>query len=261
MNPRDSREESLSVEASQESSIEDVPGAPTWPILPPSAPRGTPAFAVGLNWQSPATGLGIDRIVLEHDGIIVMPGEYFPESGYALDPITLGARHVDVGDVALRPVYFLGNIVTSGRNLRLTLAPPMAVVENAIVPRVVGDLVAVFPDPVAAERASRLLMRASLAASVSRVATRDSVEVRVKKPELYGRVATLLASMGGAVVSVGEHPVLMSADTGPLAARTSGTSYTGDGRRGGTGVTSGVPGPEYSNRQTEVGPGGEFKTG
>lgn len=253
-------EDEASRAAADEQAIEDVPGAPTWPIRDPETPYGFPAAPVGLNWESVADALRVDRAVLEHDGILLLPGEYFPESGYFLDPVTFRAVHVDVGDMAVRPGYFLSNLVVSEQNLRLPTADSVVLLQNPIVAPLTGPVTALFIDPINAERARRLALRSSLASGARIVPSGDAVELRIETPELPGRVATLLASLGGSVITVGQRPVVLREETGPMATRSTITSYTGDARRGGTGVTSGSPGPEYSNRQTEAGQGREFKT-
>lgn len=247
-------------EASIQERVEDVPASPTWPIGGAAAPSAGPV-PIGLNWQTVADAVRIDRRVLEHDGSIAVQGDYFIESGYFIDPLTLRGRHVDVGDRALRPGYFVSDLTVS--HFRLTVPLEMAVEQSIVAPRPVsGPLVGVFADEAQAKRARNRLLDGSLAGRVVMANGPLGFELRVERAGLPGRVAGVIASHGGAVVSVDGRPV--SEYEGPLVTNSSLTGgagldgQQGDARRAGTGVTGGSEGPEYTNRDTEVGHGEEF---
>src|SRR5579875_248644 len=122
-------------EASIEHRVEDVPGSPTWPnVLPPSTLTGTPT--AGLNWQVVADSIGIDARLAKHDGSIVVPGDYFIEAGYMIDPRTMRGRHVDVGDRALRPGYFLSDLTVS--EFRLSIPINVQPARSLAAPRPIG---------------------------------------------------------------------------------------------------------------------------
>lgn len=249
----DKNEELASQIEADDSAIEDVPGSPTWPILPPESPTGASAPPVGLSWQVVADRLGLDRAVLEHDGTLIFPGEYFPEAGFVINPDTLEARHVDVGDIALRPGYFLGDSVVGEQLLRLPRAGEPEVAVHPIIPYAQGPVVALFLDAAQAEHARRRLLRGSLAAGVSTRRANDAIEVRVDRAQLVGRVATLLASHGGAIVTVGGESLVANFSGGPMATASTAFGYSGDARRPGTGVDSDSEGPEFTNRATLIG--------
>src|SRR4051812_34536884 len=88
-----------------ESGRGNVPGSPTWPVPRAGSPMPPP---VGMNWGTVAERLGADLGVLAHDGAIVLAGDYVPERGWLLEPSTLLARSVEIGDRAMHHGYFLG---------------------------------------------------------------------------------------------------------------------------------------------------------
>ena len=108
-----------SAAVSRQTSRGSVPGAPTWPEVGPDSLGSMPTLAVGLNWQTVAEALDLDRRVLQHDGLILVAGEYFPAPGYFFDPGTLRPRRVGVGDVALVHGYFIGQATLRQFNLDL----------------------------------------------------------------------------------------------------------------------------------------------
>jgi len=247
-------------EATVEERVADVAGSPTWPI---AATGGTPAVTgpIGLNWQIVAAALGVDPRVLEHDGSIALQGDYFIESGYFIDPQTLRGRHVDVGDRALRPGYFVSDLTVS--QFRLSIPVELDVEESIVAPPAVsGAIVGVFADEAQARRARNRLLDGALA---GRVVLRNGplgLELRVERASLPGRAAGVIASHGGAVVSVEGRPV--SEYEGPLVSNSTLTGgrgldgRQGDARRAGIGVASASEGLEITNRETEVGHGEEF---
>lgn len=235
-------EEDRATFAAEDSSRGDVPGAPTWPILPGVQVADAGAPPVGLNWTSVADRLGLDRRFLEHDGAIVLAGEYFPEAGYFLDPVTLKARFVDVGEIALRRGYFLGELALRDTDAALTLDTSPAMAAHPIVLRDSGPIIGLFNRPDAAERACRRLLRGSLAAGIVTAEGPLGIEVHIRHAELPGRVASVIAGEGGAVISVGGQTIQSEGSTGVMA--TGAGTGMGDEPRGGTGATSGSPGPD-----------------
>lgn len=256
MNESDATERRLegdSEAASLESGIEDVPGTPTWPIQAPGSGQPAPP-PVGLNWATVARGLGIAREVLEHEGIIVLAGEYFPESGFFFDPDTLQAQHVDVGDVALRHGYFLGNITARDFGewypLTSTSTPASGV---SVIHRERGAIIGLFSNQRAAQRAKSAVMQGALGAGVRVEDGPLGSELTVERPELPGAVATAIASHGGAVISIGGRPVRAAAGAGPLATAPAMADAEGDSLRPGTGASSDSQAPSV-----EIGGSEEF---
>ncbi|MGH2449281.1 MAG: hypothetical protein ACRDFS_11860 [Chloroflexota bacterium] len=246
-----------------QSAIEDVRGSPTWPIPVPGHEAGPPILPIGLNWAVVAEHLEVERRILEHEGSIVLPGEYFPESGFFLDPVSLRGRHVDVGDVALRPVYFLGDLSVSEFRISIQLEQTSPASGQPIVPTSRGTIVSIFADEATAMRAKRRLLHGSLATGISTKKREGGVEMRIEHPELEGRVASVVAGYGGAVISIGGRS--LTAYSGPLStdsSLTGGRGFTGemgDASRPGTGVSGGSEGVEVSNRGTEIVDGKEFR--
>lgn len=221
--------------ASVDSGIEDVPGAPTWPIEAPGTAQPAPP-PVGLNWATVSQGLDIDLEVLQHEGIIVLTGEYFPESGFFFDPVTLQGGHVDVGDIALRHGYFLGNITARDFGTWYPMAAPRA--EGAGLPVVRptrGSIIGLFPSRRAAERARSTLMQGALGAGIRLDDSPLGCELTIDRPELPGSVATVIASHGGAVISIGGEPVVAGTADGAMTTAPSLPAPEGDTRRPGTG--------------------------
>src|SRR4051794_35197513 len=105
--------------ADEQTRVGDSPGSPTWPIPAEREPSLPPP--VGLNWRSVAQHFGVDLQMLGHEGLIVLAGQYFPEAGFFIDPESFNAQHVDVGDIALRHGYFIGNLTAREFSQRLQL--------------------------------------------------------------------------------------------------------------------------------------------
>lgn len=218
----------------KESAIEDVGGAPTWPILSTAALAQPDPPPVGLNWGTVAQHLGIDLSVLLHDGAIVLTGEYFPEGGYAIDPVSLIARPVDVGDMALQPCYFLGDLTLAEFRLRVPTPSQAVTAGHPVVRSARGPIIGLFPDRSLAERARMNIMRGSLAAGLTLEDGPLGVELRVERPELPGRVATIITRQRGAVISLGGQTV--ASWTGEGQAVATGGIGSGDVPRAGMGV-------------------------
>lgn len=235
----------------QEDSLGDVPGAPTWPAEDRYGQVGAPP--VGLNWEVVGRRLGVDVSVLEHGGVIVFPGEYFPESGYALDPATFVARRVDVGEMVLRPCYFLGKSVVNAAGARFEVDETPAAAQHAIIRPLIGPVIGLFVERADAERARNRLLRGSLGAGVTVEDGPLGTEVHVASPELMGRVATALAAEHGAILSAGGLALAGAEGSGPTA--TGSGIGEGDRPRGGTGAFSGATAPNPPPDQGTYGEG------
>ena len=224
--------------ASVDSGIEDVPGAPTWPIQAPESGQPAPP-PMGLNWATVSDSLGIDLEVLEHDGIIVLAGEYFPESGFFIDPMTLEGQHVDVGDIALRHGYFLGNITTRDFAAWFPLAPARSDRSGLpVIRRSRGSIIGLFPDRRAAERARTTVMQGALGAGIRLEESALGSELTVLRPESAGAVATVIASHGGALISLAGEPVAAAPSRGAPTTAPSLPAPEGDSWRPGPGSTA-----------------------
>jgi hypothetical protein len=186
----------------EESSRGDVSGGPSWPIPASTSLLSQPAPPVGLNWSVVARDLEVDERVLRHDGCIVLTGEYFPAAGYCIVPSTMQARFVDVGDMALSPMYFIGKITMDGFHLELPSMSPQSEIHHPVVHRDTGPIIGLFIDPNDAERAKREIFQGSLGSGVSLGKGPLGTELRVRTTQSPGRVATVMASEGGAIISV-----------------------------------------------------------
>src|SRR5947209_12031719 len=248
-------------EETHESSVGSTPGAPAWPNPAPGStdPATVP---VVLNWQVVAEQLGVDLRILRHDGLIVVAGEYFPAVGYFFDPATLQGRRVDVGDIALHHGYFVAEItlrqfkasVPSGENAASSL-------KRMIPSTGRGPVIGLFADAQEASRARERILRGSLGAGTTVDDSPLGIELRVSRPLMTGRVASVIASHGGGVIAIDGRPVTeLDPVRGPLA--TGAPAGPGDARRPGTGVTGDSAGPEIPG-VTEAGRRTleEFRTG
>lgn len=224
--------------ASVESGIEDVPGAPTWPIQAPGSGQPAPP-PVGLSWATVSRAIEIDLEVLEHEGIIVVAGDYFPESGFFIDPVSLQAQHVDVGDSALRHGYFLGNITARDFATWFPLAPAGPVPSGLpVIRQTRGAIIGLFPSRRAAERAKSAVMQGALGAGVRLEESSLGWDLTVDHPEMPGAVATIMASHGGAVISIGGEPVAAQPADRAMATAPSLPAPEADSWRPGTGSAS-----------------------
>lgn len=221
--------------ASVETGIEDVPGAPTWPIEAPGSAQPAPP-PVGLNWATVSQGLGIDLEILEHEGIIVLAGDYFPESGFFFDPVTLAGRHVDVGDIALRHGYFLGNITARDFATWYPMDSTGARAQGLpVVRQTRGTIIGLFPNRRAAERARSAVMQGALGAGLRLDESPLGCELTIDRPERPGTVATVIASHGGAVISIGGETIAAGTLDGAMSTAPSLPAPEADARRQGTG--------------------------
>lgn len=242
----------------QDSRVEDTPGAPSWPMPSTGVAEDAPIPPVGLNWGVVAAQLGADHRVLEHDGQIILAGEYFPEAGFFIDPQTFDARHVDVGDIALRSGYFLGDLSISEFHVQVPISAGSASRGKPVIVPQTGPVIGLFSTEIEADRARRKIIQGSLGSGISTQQGPLGIELRVARPELAGRVASVIASQGGAVVSVAGRAF---GGTGAMATNSSERGGEGDSRRAGLGAFSGSKGPEPSSMDaTEVADGKEFSS-
>jgi hypothetical protein len=200
---------------------------------------------VGLNWGAVAQRLGVPLRLLQHDGAIVLAGEYFPESGYFLDPATLRARFVDVGEIALKHGYFLGELAIRDFRVHVPIQQETGqVVHPVIRPAKSRPIIAVFRRESDAQRAKGQILQNSLGSGASSQSGPLGIELRIERPTLGGRVATVLASHGGAIVSVGGKAIAPPEPSpGPSATGPSIVGEQAPAPRPGTGVVSDVQVP------------------
>jgi hypothetical protein len=223
--------------AAWQSARGNVPGGPTWPMPAATSTDTVPAPPVGLNWTVVADRTGMDIRILQHDGAIVLVGEYFPEAGYFVDPATFKARYVDVGEIALRRGYLLGDMAIREFHGRLDRDASTSTVVTPVIREDTGPIIGLFPERLSAERAKQTLLQGSMGAGFSIEEGPLGVELRVRQPEIPGRVATVICSNGGAVIAVSGAPLEASAGVGgPMA--TGALRGHGDARRGGIGASS-----------------------
>lgn len=224
----------------QDSRVTDTLGAPTWPIVTPDSSSVAAPPPVGLNWGAVAERLGVDRRVLQHDGQIILRGEYFPESGYFIDPSTLLARFVDVGEIALAHGYFIGELTMNEFGIKPELAPQEPGLSHPVIPAPSSaPIIGLFADERGAGRARDRILRGSIGAELSSEVGPLGVELRVGRSERGGAVATVIAAQAGAVISIGGTAVTPSQAGGsPLATGPSMVGEQADTLRGGTGVAS-----------------------
>lgn len=221
--------------ARDDMALEDVPGSPTWPIPTPGAPPPAPP-PVGLNWGAVAERLGVDRRVVQHDGQIILAGEYFPEAGYVIDPGSMTARFVDVGELALRAGYFLGELTLREFKVDLPLERDWNEVQDPVVPVAgAGPIIGLFADETDAARAKDRILRGSLGAGIAMRHGPLGVELEVAQAERGGEVASIMASNEGAVISISGVPTTPPAN-GPMATGPAIVGEQADAYRPGTGV-------------------------
>jgi hypothetical protein len=189
--------------AEHQSARGDVPGIPSWPIISQSALSEAAPPPVGLNWARVSERTGIELRILEHDGSIVLAGEYVPAPGFVIDPGTYLAQSARIGDRVLYHAYFIGELSASEFGLKLSVDPDSGSVPNAVVRTASAPVIGLFRDGADAERARRQVMEGSVGYGVSVQPGPLGTELRVARTENAGRVATLIASHHGAVISVG----------------------------------------------------------
>ncbi|GAC1462592.1 MAG: hypothetical protein PVSMB7_02960 [Chloroflexota bacterium] len=240
--------ESQTDAAGRQSARGTVPGVPTWPTAQTDGSEEAVA-PVGLHWQYVADALQVDRHVLEHDGLIMVAGEYFPAPGYFIDPSTMRSQRVDVGDIALIHGYFLGQATVRQFNVRLEPAQAASPGYRHIIPSPrKGQMIGLFVDVDDAVRAKDRIVRAALASGVAVERGPLGIEVRVARPQQPGRVAGIIAGHGGGVIAIDGVSVTQSAGTHRvIATGDGGPGRPGDARRAGIGVTGSSAGPEIAS--------------
>lgn len=216
----------------------DVGGVPTWPITTPDPTAGNVPPPVGLNWGTVADRLGVDRRILQHEGCIVLAGEYFTEAGNFLEPASLEAHQVDVGDIALRHGYFLGALTLGDFHIWLRPGDSPSVRHPVIPSPPKGPMIGLFADTRDAARAKRKIVQGALGSGVSLQDGPLGVELRVERAEVGGRIATVICGHAGAVIAIDGSPIVAADDA--RAAPATGPSHrdlSRDAPRAGTGVT------------------------
>jgi hypothetical protein len=181
----------------------DASGTPSWPMASsPAVAEGAPP-PVGLNWAQVADRIGVDVRILDHDGSIVLAGEYVPAPGFVVDPSTFLARSARIGDRVLYHSYFIGELTANEFGLKLSVDPDSGSVPNAVVRTACAPVIGLFKYGADAERARRQVMEGSIGYGVSVQQGPLGTELRVARTQNAGRVATVMASHHGAVISVG----------------------------------------------------------
>ena len=242
----EARSDEIAASGSQlgESAVGDRPGSATWPVTGAEPATGPAPPPVGMNWQAVADRLGIRRQVLEHDGQIVLTGEYFPSAGYAFDPVTFQGRFVDVGDLCLRHCYLLSETTLNEFNVHLEIDPDRSQVVHPVVRSVSAPLIGLFPDEASARRARNDIVQGALASGLRIEAGPLGVELRVGKCVLPGRTSTVIAANHGALISIAGRPVQGEQGLpGPTATGAGVPEAAQDAPRPGTGVTSDTQAP------------------
>jgi hypothetical protein len=189
--------------AEHQSARGDVPGIPSWPIISPTTLSDAAPPPVGLSWTLVSERTGVDIRILEHDGSIVLGGEYVPAPGFVIDPVTFLARSAHIGDRVLYHSYFIGELTASEFGLRLSLDPDSGSVPNAVVRTASAPVIGLFQERTDAERARRQVMEGSVGYGLSLLEGPLGVELRIARTENAGRAATVIACHHGAVISVG----------------------------------------------------------
>jgi hypothetical protein len=196
--------------AKVESRVGDNPGDPTWPITA-TTPQAELPPPVGLNWGRVAQELDIPLQVLEHNGAIVLAGEYVPSRGYVLDAVSGLGREVQPDDLAYTNGYFLDEIAMRGVRHRLPAGLDWSGKLHPVVPgRKKGPIIGLFRDRLDAERARNRILQGSIGSGTSVEDGPLGAELRVERPQLGGRVASVIASHGGAIISIGGEQVTQS---------------------------------------------------
>jgi hypothetical protein len=172
-----------------------------------------------MNWGEVARRYGTDVRVLMHDSYIVFRGEYVPETGYLIDPETLRARRVDVGQRTLQHGYLIGRLTADEFRVRLEMIPESGTdaLENVIVRVTRGPVIGVFADRRDAERCRDAVLGGAIGSGVSLTNGPLGTEIWVRTAEIAGRVATTIAAFGGAVISAGGVPIAPAAGTTPAS--------------------------------------------
>jgi hypothetical protein len=104
--------------------------------------------------------------------------------------------------------YFLDELAIRGVRHRLQGGLEWAGNLHPVVPeRKKGPIIGLFRDRLDAERARDRVLQGSIGSATSIVDGPLGIELRVERPELAGRVATVMASHGGAIISIGGEEV------------------------------------------------------
>jgi hypothetical protein len=192
-----------------------------------------------MNWGGVGKRLGIDLRLLSRDGAIVLAGEYFPESGYVIDPATLAARFADVGEIALRNCFFLGELAMREFRVHIPVEQASGVASHPVIPSGWhSSVIGLFADETQAKRAKQRLLDGSLGSGLALQEGPLGIELRVERPLLGGRVASVIAGHGGAVISVDGVPLTPVEAGGPDATGPSIVGEQADASRRGIGVAS-----------------------
>lgn len=241
----DTRGQAIPLEAAGESAKYEsargsVPGAPTWPMQDPASGDQPGIPPVGLNWGGVARRFGVDVRLLEHDGSIVLAGEFFPAAGYAIDPTTMRARFVDVGELALSHCYHIGELGLRNFRVRLPADESNFEVKNPVIPHTPpGAMIGLFVSEQDARRARERILNGSLGSGVDVQPGQLGFELRVERPVMSGRTCTVMAGHRGAVILIGGETVSgMAAGQRPVATGAAIAPEQADTERPGTGVTS-----------------------
>ena len=205
--PPDSVLSAQGSEEMREAAVEDVPGAPTWPIPSRESIVEPEAPPVGLSWTKLAQTLNIDPRVLRHEGAIVLTGEYVPEAGLLIDATSLAAVQLHTGDRALSHSYFIGDVTMSQFLLHIPLAARGSVVTHPIVRTAAAPIIGLFAGERDANRAREQIVQGSIGSGLSLDSGPLGIELRVRRASIAGRVATVIASHRGAVTSIGGQPL------------------------------------------------------
>ena len=190
-------------EVMHQAAVEDVPGAPTWPIPGRESIVEPEAPPVGLSWTKLARTLDIDPRVLRHEGALVLTGEYVPEAGLLIDATSLCTVRVHTGDRALSHSYFIGEVTMSQFLLHIRLDAAGSAVAYPIVRTASAPIIGLFAGERGANRAREQIVQGSIGSGLSLDSGPLGIELQVRHASVAGRVATVIASHRGAVTSVG----------------------------------------------------------
>ena len=114
-----------------------------------------------------------------------------------------------------------------------------------------GPIIGLFPSVQQAARARRAILQGAVGAGLRSEEGPLGVELRVERPELPGMVATLIASNGGAVISIANRPVASVRESGPMSTAPAMMAEEADTSRPGTGATSDSEAPALETGGSE----------
>src|SRR5207302_1446755 len=98
--------------------------------------------------------------------LIVLTGEYFPTAGVFIDPQEFSVQHVDVGDMALRHGYFIGNITARDFSERFPATLPRSRSGLPIMRTDKGPIIGLFPAAQQAARARSAILQGAVGAGL-----------------------------------------------------------------------------------------------